>query len=173
MPFYLIEALKYAPAQAGIILSTQPLIMAIVASPSGWLSDRIGNRILCIIGMLILAAGLFGMSTLGPETNKMLIIALMAISGLGIGIFISPNSSALMGSAPRKQQGTAGSVMAFARNFGMMCGVAIATTIYQMSGGSAKGQWQEIDYHALHIAFIAAACISILGAFTSAFRPGK
>ena len=60
---------------------------------------------------------------------------MVATVGLGIGVFISPNSSALMGAAPRKRQGTAGSILAESRVLGMLIGVALATAVFQAAGG--------------------------------------
>ena len=82
--------------------------MAIVAPISGTLSDRFGPRILTTTGMSILAAGLLLLSRLGMETPLWQVALCLGIAGLGIGIFISPNNSALMGSAPRHRQGIAG-----------------------------------------------------------------
>jgi Na+/melibiose symporter-like transporter len=44
MPYYLIQGRGFTPAQAGLILTAQPLIMAVIAPVSGTLTDRSGNR---------------------------------------------------------------------------------------------------------------------------------
>jgi len=103
MPFYLIQGRSLDPAHAGLFLTAQPIVMAIVAPISGSLSDRIGSRILSTIGMAILAAGLFLLSNLGPTSPDIAILGSLAVAGLGTGIFISPNTSALLGSAPRQR----------------------------------------------------------------------
>lgn len=167
LPFYLIEALVIEPASAGLVLSAQPLVMALVASPSGWLSDRIGSRGLAVTGMMILAGGLVGISTIGPDTGHLVVAIWLGVMGLGTGIFISPNSSAIMGSAPRAQQGVAGGVMAVARNLGMMLGIALATLVFSMAGGMTGKAWVAVDYHALRVAFWFAAGVSIVGALAS------
>jgi EmrB/QacA subfamily drug resistance transporter len=129
IPFYLIQARGLDPAQTGLLLTAQPILMAIAAPISGALSDRIGSRTPGMIGMSLLAAGLFGLSRLTPETPLGLIAAGMAVCGLGTGIFISPNNSALMGSAPRNRQGIAAGILASARNIGMVLGVGLAGAI--------------------------------------------
>ncbi len=58
MPFYLIQGLGLNPARAGLILTAQPIIMAIAAPISGSFSDRFGSRKPGMIGMGVLAAGL-------------------------------------------------------------------------------------------------------------------
>jgi len=57
--------------ESGLLLSSQPLAMALVASPSGWLSDRIGTRPLAVAGMVAMAAGLLGLSFIGPATHQL------------------------------------------------------------------------------------------------------
>ena len=83
MPFFLEEGLGLDPTATGLVLSVQPLLMAVSAAPSGWLSDRIGSRGLATGGMLILSAGLFGLSTLGPSTSIAIVVACLAVVGLG------------------------------------------------------------------------------------------
>jgi len=48
----------------------------------------------------------------------------LAVFGLGTGIFQSPNVSAVMGSSPRLQLGTASGVLSTVRNVGMVFGIA-------------------------------------------------
>ncbi len=172
LPFYLLEALNVSSSQAGLILAAQPLLMAIVASPSGWLSDKIGSRWLSFIGMLILSIGLAGLSTLNEGTNNFIIAVFLAITGLGTGIFISPNSSTLMGSAPREQQGTASGIMAVARNLGMLIGITLGTVVFALSGGKTGAGiiWEETDYNAMRNAFIVAGLIAFIGAFPSLLK---
>jgi MFS family permease len=86
----------------------------------------------------------------------------LAVIGLGTGVFISPNSSALMGAATKAQQGIAGGVMGVARNLGMILGVTAATSIFVAAGGRTGRVWQAGDYHALRVAlwFAAAVCLA-------------
>ena len=173
MPFYLEEGRGKSPAMTGMFLSVQPLLMALTTSPSGWLSDRIGSRGLATVGMLIMAAGLFFLSGLGPDSSEIRVILCLATIGLGTGIFISPNSSALMGSAPRKQQGAAGAVMAESRVLGMFIGVAMATAIYHAAGGRTGTHWHAEDFDAMHLAMLAGSAAALLGALAASLRGGK
>ncbi len=170
LPFYLMEALGVDAKQAGLILTAQPFLMALSASPSGWLSDRIGSRAPAVAGMLILTAGLGGLSGIGPQSEPTTVAFWLAVMGLGTGIFISPNSSALMGAAPKTQQGVAGSVLAVSRNLGMMAGVALSTAIFQAMGGSIGGSWQATDFHALRTTLLIAAGFGFLGAVAAGAR---
>lgn len=170
MPFFLEEGLGLMPTATGLVLSVQPLVMAVVTAPSGWLSDRIGSRGLATAGMLILSAGLFGLSTLGPDTSTAAVVAYLAVVGFGTGVFISPNSSALMGAAPRNQQGAAGSIMGESRIIGMLIGVAGATFLFQFLGGKTGIAWGPDEFHAFGVALKAATGVGILSALAAATR---
>jgi len=124
-----------------------------------------------VAGMMILSLGLLGLSTVGPNSSVIVVAAWLGVTGLGTGIFISPNSSALMGSAPKRMQGTAGGVMGVARNLGMMTGVALATVVFKAAGGTTGIAWRPDEFGAFSVSFYAAAGISILAALVSALRP--
>jgi len=130
LPFYLIQGRGLAPGAAGALLTAQPLVMAVCTPLSGALSDRIGSRLPSSLGMAILAGGLLLTSRLPDNAPLAWVVAGLALMGLGNGIFASPNSSALMGAAPRHRQGIASGVLATARNLGMMLGVGVAGAIY-------------------------------------------
>lgn len=169
MPFYLIQARQFSPSYAGLLLSVQPLIMAIVAPISGTLSDRIGVRLPSTLGMGILAMGLFLLSRLGPVSSPGAIAAAMLISGLGIGIFISPNNSALLGSAPRNRQGIAAGLLATARNVGMVLGVGLAGAIFTTIMAQAITPIAA-EYRAISPSLMVAAGVALLGMIISAMR---
>jgi len=93
MPFYLIQGLHLRTSQAGLLLTSMSIVMAIVAPISGALSDRLGTRLPAACGMATLAIGLFLLSRMGAETLITQIALSLSIAGLGIGVFISPNTA--------------------------------------------------------------------------------
>lgn len=172
VPFYLQEGLGQDPTRAGLVLSAQPLVMALVATPAGWLSDRIGSRGLASAGLALQGLGLFCLSRTGPGGTELSAAACLALVGLGTGVFISPNSSALMGSAPRARQGAAGSVLAEARILGMLLGVLLGTTLFAAHGGRTGAGWSPADFAAMRTVMHWAACVALVGAVVAALRRG-
>jgi EmrB/QacA subfamily drug resistance transporter len=167
VPFYLIQGRGLNVAQAGLLLTAQPVLMAITAPVSGMLSDRLGSRIPGMIGMGLLAAGLFLLSGIGQSTTLGLVALWLAIAGAGTGTFISPNTSALMGAAPRSRQGIASGVQAVARNFGMVLGIGLAGAIFTTS--LAQNTPQAL-YKGVSLGFLAAGIVAVLGMVTSAVK---
>jgi EmrB/QacA subfamily drug resistance transporter len=130
MPFYLIQGRGLSPAQTGLILTAQPLVMALMAPFAGTFSDRIGAQIPTTLGMLVMGGGLFMLSRLTPDSPLAYVVIGLAISGLGSGMFVAPNNSALMGAAPRNRQGIASGVLALSRNVGMVLGVGLTGAVF-------------------------------------------
>jgi EmrB/QacA subfamily drug resistance transporter len=130
LPFLLIQGRGLDAAHAGLVLTAQPIVMAVVAPISGTLSDRIGSRAPAVTGMVILAVGLALLGFVVSRGSLAVIAAGLAVIGLGVGTFVSPNNNALMGAAPRHRQGIAAGVLATARNVGMVLGVGLAGAVF-------------------------------------------
>jgi len=169
LPFLLIQARGLGTAEAGLVLTAQPIVMAVVAPISGALSDRIGSRGLATAGMLLLAAGLVALGLLVTRGSLGQIAAALALFGLGVGIFVSPNNSALMGAAPRNRQGIASGVLATSRNVGMVLGVGFAGAIFTTVATHAASPPAGL-VAGVRASLLAAAGVALVGAVTSAVR---
>ncbi len=126
--------------EAGLVLVAQPILMAVVASFSGRLSDRKNPRILAAVGMGISSVGLLILSFIGMETSIAYILVGLTVLGIGFGLFSSPNTNVVMGSVDRKVYGTASALLGTMRNTGMMLSMAIASlTIHWFLGKAQIG----------------------------------
>ncbi|HEX2979262.1 MAG TPA: MFS transporter [Anaerolineaceae bacterium] len=167
MPFYLIQGRGLTSSQAGLLLTAQPIVMAIAAPIFGSLSDRIGSRLPAVLGMLVLAVGLFLLSRLEPASHWGSVSLALAVAGLGTGMFVSPNNSALMGSAPANRQGIASGMLAIGRNVGMALGIGMAGAI--LSTFSLPDSASSL-FAAIRIGFMVASGVAVLAALVSAVR---
>ena len=130
MPFYLESVLGYDTRQVGLLLAVVPLVMGVVAPLSGVLSDRFGTRSITVIGLGILLLGYYALSTLSLETSTMGFVMRFMPIGIGMGIFQSPNNSAIMGSAPRHRLGIVSGMLAVTRTLGQTTGIAMLGAIW-------------------------------------------
>lgn len=168
MPSYLEQGRGLSLPQTGLLLMTMPLVMAVMAPISGTLSDRIGTRTPVIAGMAILAGGLFALGMLGPAAPLPLVGLVLAVLGFGVGVFVSPNTSALMGAAPPHRRGIASGILAEARNVGMVLGVALAGAVFTtVLRGVAPGA-NDVTFKALSAGFFVASGLAAIGAVVAA-----
>jgi len=165
LPFYLIEGRGLGPGAAGLVLTAQPAVMSVAAPLAGSLSDRIGSRGPAVLGLAILAVALLLLSRIGATTPIPAVAATLGLAGLGSGIFIAPNNSALMGAAPRNRQGIAAAVLASARNVGMVLGVGIAGAVFATATAGSAGAAAVAG--SVGHGFLIGAAIVAAGAVTS------
>jgi len=170
MPFYLIQARGLSASQAGLILTAQPIIMALTTPISGTFSDRVGSRLPATLGLTIFSGGLFLLSRLTPTSYFSFAVMGLAICGLGTGMFVAPNNSALMGDAPRNRQGIASGVLALARNVGMVLGIGLTGAIFTTILTHGNQNDPAVLVHAFDISLIFTSGVAILGAVISYTR---
>lgn len=106
-----------------------PFLMVIGSPLSGYLTDKIGPQKLVLMGLLLLSITQLMyvfMNELSPIWYYVLATAIM---GIGNALFQSPNNTIVMSSVDKENLGVAGSMNSFARNLGMVIGIALSTTI--------------------------------------------
>jgi EmrB/QacA subfamily drug resistance transporter len=130
MPFYLQNILHFSPTQMGWIIVANSVVIVMVAPLAGWLSDRLGSRLLCTFGSALIVIGQFFVASLSVDSSILRIIFPIALSGLGWGFFNSPNQSAILGSVPRDKLGAASGMNTTTARTGGAMGVALAATLF-------------------------------------------
>ncbi len=125
MPFYLEGVLGFDVKTVGLLLGAGPLVLGVVAPLSGSLSDRIGIRRLTLTGLIMLAITYLAFLVLDTDTRWWEYVVLAVPLGAGMGVFQSPNNSAIMGSMPREYSGLGAGILAITRLLGQVTGVAL------------------------------------------------
>lgn len=130
MPFFLQLVKHYPPQQMGIMMMLTPVTMGLIAPVSGMLSDRFGTRGISMIGLLFIAGGCLSISTLTSDVGVLGYLLRVFPLGIGLGLFQSPNNSAIMGAAPPERLGVASGLLALSRNLGQTTGIPIMGAIF-------------------------------------------
>jgi EmrB/QacA subfamily drug resistance transporter len=181
IPFYLDRVLGYSPTQAGQILAPVPLILLGAAPLGGYLADKFGARLVCLIGATINCLGLLSLSTLDANMTALDVMLRIIPFGLGTGLFQPPNNSKMMGTVPRHRLGIASGLIGAMKNLGSMSGVAIISLIFTLAQRvalkklSSAGETSSILERqsfvaALQITFLIAAAIGSLVVASSLIR---
>jgi EmrB/QacA subfamily drug resistance transporter len=173
MPLYLLLGRQMAPSEAGLVLITQPLVMASLTILSGSLSDRIGSRLPATVGMACVSIGLFLLSRLEADTPLPLVICSQAMVGVGTGLFNAPNSSAVMGAVPSAQRGVAAALLSTARTLGNTLGLGLAGAIFTTALAGRELTNPAFVVQAVSVGFATGSGLALLGALISATRPAR
>ena len=175
LSLYLQYIKGLSPKEAGILLVTQPLVMMIVASFSGRMSDRYDPRILSSLGMAVISAGLIFLSFLDSATANRYIISTLVILGTGFGLFSSPNTNSIMSAVEKKFLGVASATVGTMRLTGQMVSMGIATMVLNVFIGNAKitEANHQLFIHSTKIIFILFSILCFIGVFASLARGNR
>lgn len=122
---------------AGLILTALPGGFALAAlAADRVLPSRLGNRGRCLAGGAIaaLAAGVLGLTPLDSAVS----VILLGVLGIGLGLFIPANNTAIMAAVPRRVSATAGGMVNMTRGAGTALGIAVVTLALHLAGGPGR-----------------------------------
>jgi len=169
LSLYLQYTKGFSPQYAGLILVAMPGVQAAVSPMAGRLSDRISPQIITAIGMASATIGLSLLAFLTNDTAIGFIITGLVFIGLGIALFSSPNTNAIMSSIGTNYYGIASATLATMRQVGMMLSMGIVMLIFAIYLGGLEiiPAYYPAFVDSARIAFAIFAALCFLGVFTS------
>ncbi len=145
------------PLWAGIYMLPLTAGFLLAGPISGALSDRHGARGFATAGMLIFAASFVGMMFLPVDFPYLAFALLIALNGIGVGMFSSPNAASVMSSVPPEQRGAASGMRSTFQNTGTALSIGIFFTLmiiglsHGLPGAMASGlQEHGVEPRAAH-----------------------
>jgi len=130
VPFYVERQLGMSARQAGMFLAITPVLMFFFAPVAGRVADKIGARLPGILGLGILAAGVYLLRNLTPTDGVWGLLTPLITFGVGLGIFGTPNSSDMMGSVSEDMREIASGALSTTRSLSMTFGVAVSAALF-------------------------------------------
>ncbi|MCL7487819.1 MAG: MFS transporter [Desulfobulbaceae bacterium] len=184
MPFYLDRVLRLPPDRIGYVMMALPLCVFIVSPAAGRLYDRFGARIVATAGLLCCLGSLILLTRITADTSALAIAFRLALLGFGQAMFLSPNSASALGGVADDHAGVTASLLATARNFGMLAGTALAGLSFTLHFALATGGLDMKEFvssetpafvYTLKVSFGYAAIIAFCAVAASLLRgaPGR
>jgi len=172
LSLYLQIVMGLPPQTTGVVLISMPIIQAFVSPLAGRLSDKREPRVLASSGMALTAGALFLMSRFDAETSIAHVVFALAILGLGVGFFSSPNTNAVMASVSSRRYGLASATLATTRQVGMVVSMGVATLLIASRVGTANLETTPIPLFvsAMQSTFQLCFLACLLGIVASIFR---
>jgi len=117
------------PLWAGIFLLPMTAGFLVSGPVSGILSDKFGSRGIATAGMAVFAASFVALMLVPVNFPYWVFALLIALNGIGSGMFASPNSSSIMGSVPARDRGAASGMRATFQNSGTAVSIGVVFTL--------------------------------------------
>jgi EmrB/QacA subfamily drug resistance transporter len=182
--FYFQGVKGDSPVLAGVKLAPMAVGMLVASPLAGVWADRHGSRTLAALGMVVSAAGLALMTTLGVASPYWQSSVWLFLVGVGSGMFNSPNTAAMMGTVPVHRRGIAAGARTMLQNTGAVLSIAFVMAIVTaavpqdvllqiFSGLASSLSERQLDPFVanMHTALWVLAATSLVGAGVSLLRP--
>jgi EmrB/QacA subfamily drug resistance transporter len=167
MALYMQNILGYGALEAGIRFLPSTVVIIFAAPIAGRLADRIGPKPLMVAGLALSAVALYMQSTLTVSSTYDDLLVPFMIMGLGMGLTMSPMSTAAMNAVSADKAGVASGILSMSRMVGGTFGVAAIGALFQslqrdrlQAGGDAR----EAFVHALSGSLKLSTAVAAAGA---------
>jgi MFS family permease len=137
---YMQNIKGYSPLEAGVRFLPSTLVIMVAGPISGRLTDRIGPRPLITTGLLLVAGSLFWQGHLAVDTPYGFIAGAFVLMGFGMGLVMSPMSTAAMNSVDPSKAGVASGTLSMSRMVGGSFGVAAMGALIAALGSHRLGE---------------------------------
>jgi len=163
---YMQHVLGLSAIEAGLVYLPSTMTILFVSAATAQLAEKVHPGALISVGLLLVAAGMALLSTLGVDSSWTAVLPGTIVAGIGTGLFNPSVTAVALGSVPAEQSGLAAGVNDTFRQAGIAVGVAaLGALIPQdvLAGGSAT------EYvNGLQTAMLAGAALAAAGAVAGA-----
>jgi EmrB/QacA subfamily drug resistance transporter len=172
MSLYLQYIKAMSADTAGMVLMSQPVMMAALSPFTGRLSDRIEPRLLASAGLILNVTGYFLLSRSGMDTPLIYIILCLFTTGIGFALFSSPNINAILGAVRREQLGIASGITSTMRVLGQMFSMAVITTVFAVNMGRVQitPELYPVLLHNVQVCLVIASGLAMIALLSSLSR---
>lgn len=130
LPLYFQEILGYSPTEIGVLLLPLTGLMVVGSPLGGKVAARVGPRPPIVIGLALMGAAVFWISTLSLDTTYADLWIPSAMMGFGVGFALTPMNLAAMNAISRDHAGAASGLLVTLSGLGATLGVAVTGAIF-------------------------------------------
>jgi EmrB/QacA subfamily drug resistance transporter len=137
---YMQNIKGYSPLQAGVRFLPSTAVIMFAGPIAGRLTDRVGSRPLITTGLVMVSGSLFWQGHLSVGTPYGSLAGAFVLMGFGMGLVMSPMSTAAMNSVEQTKAGVASGILSMSRMVGGSFGVAAMGALITGLGTHRLGQ---------------------------------
>jgi len=150
---YLQNILGYSPLQTGVRFLPVTGLGLVLAPVAGRLAARMSPRWFLGGGIALVAAGLFVMHGVGPNSSWTVLLPGLMLAGAGVGIANPTLAQVAVGVVPPARSGMASGINNTCRQVGIATGIAGLGAVFQHEVASKAAQLHSRTPEAAHQAF--------------------
>jgi EmrB/QacA subfamily drug resistance transporter len=124
LALYMQNIQGYSPLSTGVRFLPSTVMLIALGPIAGRLVDRVGSRSLMVTGLVLVSISLLVQSFVDLHTSYAYILVAFVLMGLGMGMTMSPMSTAAMNSVEASKAGVASGILSMSRMVGGTFGVA-------------------------------------------------
>lgn len=172
LSLYLQYVKNISPQTTGTVLVVQPLLMTLCSPFTGKLSDTLEPQFLASLGMAVTTIALILLVFLTASTPLWYVVLCLIVLGIGLALFSSPNTNAVMSSVQPSMYGVASGILGTMRLTGQMFSMGITMVMFALFLGSAQLGLDTLpNFEAtLHATFTLFALLCAVGIVASLAR---
>lgn len=168
VPMYMQQVFHYEPLKTGFMILPQVAMTGVFMPIGGKLFDKFGARVVSVVGIGFVAAGLFYLSQIQADSGAGYVITATMIMGVGMGLSMMPVNTHILKVAPRRLVGRVTPLVSAAQQVVVSFAVAgLASylgTRVEDHMAAAKGDAAAALVSAFGDTFMVAGCIAVAGA---------
>jgi EmrB/QacA subfamily drug resistance transporter len=140
LTLYMQNVLHLSPLATGVRFLPSTIFLVVLGPVAGRLTDRLGPRPLMVVGLLLVAIAVYIDSHITIHTGYGLLLPGFIVMGCGMGLTMSPMSTAAMNAVDRSKAGAASGILSMSRMVGSTFGVAVMGALVTTIGRSKLNQ---------------------------------
>ncbi|MGX1087204.1 MFS transporter [Pseudomonas sp. AP3_22 TE3818] len=129
-PFYLTGALALNAASVGLVMSTGPLVAALVGVPAGRWVDRLGAHRSGTFGLLAMLTGACILPAVPTGFGALGYIVPLAVMTAGYALFQAANNTAVLSAIAPQERGVVSGLLGLSRNLGLITGAGVMGAVF-------------------------------------------
>lgn len=133
IPFYLELVKSYSSYFSGLIVFSSSLLVLFISPIAGWLSDKVGAKIVNAFGALLLVGSMALLTLMNNTTGLVFILIALAVRALSDGVSNPANSKMVISHSSPDKLNTISSLLNNARYFGLVLGVVVFQSIFKIT----------------------------------------
>jgi len=162
-PLFLQQEFGYSETESGVLLIARPLTFAIAGPLAGYLTLWIGERVAAVAGAVCITLSMLSFAHLVPGDSNLVIIAALALSGLGMGASSPAMAASVANSVREKDLAVAGATQQMVTMVGTVIGIQTLQAVSVAQEGASGG------VGAFHSAYLVGAVAAGIGILCASF----